>query len=461
MKTDLLQPNNQNTRKLRSQSGRQDVVYRTKSEHANSSDTPHCACGGSCPKCQSQEETVQAKLNISKPHDPLEQEADRIADHIVDNKLALNNRKPNGISIAPKLQRKADSHSAPSAIPASVSKTLSGSGQSLSKDTRSQMETHLHSDFSHVRIHTGENATKSSREINAKAYTFGNDIVFNKNFYSPGTKEGDRLIAHELTHVVQQADGVNRTILQRDVIDTPIVLDEEPDEDEGEEAETEDEAEDGDNEVSDVVQYPELPDLPDQIEDDPLPVPIGPEGDDLASPDLAALNTDAVEMKGKGNAKIKAKKIKSILVDQPTQKMTITFTDGSTKGHNVSTGRGQCGTKGDPCKSQNSHNCTPNGTFTIVSQGNAKTKNSHGDAMAWFVGLNVTGRSGIGIHNSQPVPGIPHSHGCVRTGNAAQDGGVAEMINKGVSYGKTKVTIQGKAATTPYPCPKKKKKKKK
>lgn len=415
----------------------------------------NCACGGNCPKCKA----AINNLNISQPSDPAEVEADQIADQIVRLKANPGVTQLPGEFNVSAVQKKSGNTTGAKPIPASLSAALSDTGRELNASTRAKMELHFKTDFSDVRIHTGKNAVESSNDINARAYTLGRDIVFNQHQYSPETFEGERLIAHELTHVVQQRNGVAGNVLQREALieevlepnaQEPILLDEEHHEENENETEEEgdeedDFVEDGDTEVSDLIEYPELPELP----NDPEPMPVEPVPDDLT---LTGFD-DAEQMKGGG----KAKKIKSILVDQPTQKMTITFNDGTTKKHNVSTGRGDCGTKDDPCKSQNSHGCTPNGTYTIVFQGNATTKNSTGDAMAWFVGLKVPGRSGIGIHNSQPVPGIPHSHGCVRTGNSAQDGGMAEMINKGVTYGATKVTIQGKAKTTPYKCKKKKK----
>ena len=73
-------------------------------------------------------------------------------------------------------------------------------------------------DFSRVRIHTGEQAARAAAGVNARAFTVGSDIVFGANRYSPGTSAGNRLLAHELTHVVQQsAPGFVRRI-QRELI---------------------------------------------------------------------------------------------------------------------------------------------------------------------------------------------------------------------------------------------------
>jgi hypothetical protein len=83
----------------------------------------------------------------------------------------------------------------------------SGGGQPLDRDTRSEMEAHLGHDLSDVRVHTGGRASESAKSVQAQAYTVGNDVVFGGDNYSPGTSTGKRMLAHELTHVVQQRSG--------------------------------------------------------------------------------------------------------------------------------------------------------------------------------------------------------------------------------------------------------------
>jgi Domain of unknown function (DUF4157) len=83
----------------------------------------------------------------------------------------------------------------------------SGGGQPLDRDTRTEMETNLGHDFSDVKVHTGGKASESAKSVQAQAYTVGNDIVFGGDNYSPGTSAGKRMLAHELTHVVQQRSG--------------------------------------------------------------------------------------------------------------------------------------------------------------------------------------------------------------------------------------------------------------
>lgn len=91
-------------------------------------------------------------------------------------------------------------------LPESVYETLTSSGQELDTETRTLMEPRFAYDFSHVRVHTDERAAQSAHEVDSLAYTQGSDIVFAQGQYAPETQEGKGLLAHELTHVVQQRD---------------------------------------------------------------------------------------------------------------------------------------------------------------------------------------------------------------------------------------------------------------
>jgi hypothetical protein len=91
-----------------------------------------------------------------------------------------------------------------SAVPTIVHEVVRSSGQPLDARTRGFMETRFSHDFSRVQIHTDARAVKSARTVNALAYTVGCDIVFDAGQYAPRTSEGQKLLAHELTHVVQQ-----------------------------------------------------------------------------------------------------------------------------------------------------------------------------------------------------------------------------------------------------------------
>ena len=105
------------------------------------------------------------------------------------------------------LQRAAISASTLPQVPESVHETLHSPGQTLEANTRSAMETHFGHDFSRVRVHTDAKAAESARAVNALAYTVGTDVVFDTGQYTPATSTGKRLLAHELTHVVQQSLG--------------------------------------------------------------------------------------------------------------------------------------------------------------------------------------------------------------------------------------------------------------
>lgn len=82
-----------------------------------------------------------------------------------------------------------------------------GGGSGLDDGTRGDMESHLGVDLSGVRVHTGSQADGLSRSVQADAFTTGSDVFFRDGKYQPGTSDGRRLLAHELTHVVQQSTG--------------------------------------------------------------------------------------------------------------------------------------------------------------------------------------------------------------------------------------------------------------
>lgn len=83
----------------------------------------------------------------------------------------------------------------------------SGGGQPLDTDTRADMEGRLGHDFSDVRVHTDSRASDSAKAVNAHAYTVGPNVVFQRDAYDPGSDTGKHMLAHELTHVVQQRSG--------------------------------------------------------------------------------------------------------------------------------------------------------------------------------------------------------------------------------------------------------------
>lgn len=82
-----------------------------------------------------------------------------------------------------------------------------GGGTSLDDGVRQKMESSLGHDFSDVKVHTGSSAANAAQSVQAQAFTVGNELVFNDGKYNPSSPEGQRTIAHELTHVVQQRSG--------------------------------------------------------------------------------------------------------------------------------------------------------------------------------------------------------------------------------------------------------------
>lgn len=92
---------------------------------------------------------------------------------------------------------------------------MQGGGAPLFASTRGLFEPRFGADFSHVRVHTGARADSTAKAISAKAFTVGSDIVFAGGQYSPESHEGQHLLAHELTHVVQQSPRELRRDVQR------------------------------------------------------------------------------------------------------------------------------------------------------------------------------------------------------------------------------------------------------
>ncbi len=105
------------------------------------------------------------------------------------------------------LQRAAVNAAPASAVPPIVHDVLNSPGQPLDAGTRSFMEPRFGHDFSGVRVHTDAKAAESAKSVNALAYTVGRNVVFGAGQYIPGTMAGRRLLAHELTHTIQQSQG--------------------------------------------------------------------------------------------------------------------------------------------------------------------------------------------------------------------------------------------------------------
>src|SRR5450755_286864 len=113
------------------------------------------------------------------------------------------------------LQRAAVSNAPTNGVPPIVHDVLRSPGQPLDAGTQAFMGSRFGHDFSGVRVHNDGQAAESARSVNALAYTVGRDVVFGAERYAPGTMAGKQLLAHELTHVVQQggkSQGATRAL---------------------------------------------------------------------------------------------------------------------------------------------------------------------------------------------------------------------------------------------------------
>ena len=170
-----------------------------------------CACGGGCPSCaeESAHPRLQTKLSISTPGDVHEQEADRMADQVMrmtesqaDQGALLPSRDSSST-----LSRKSAAGESRAENDLAHSDLAPGVGQPLPESERAFFEPRFGRDFSGVRIHAGGRSAELAQSVSARAYTIGNDVVFGGGEWSPGTTAGRTLLAHELAHIAQQADG--------------------------------------------------------------------------------------------------------------------------------------------------------------------------------------------------------------------------------------------------------------
>ncbi len=182
---------------------------------------------------------LQRKLAIGAVNDPLEQEADSIADHVMRTPEAPPERRATRAPV--KLNRKCSCDSSASAecnsckeekerlhrrsvssspraefVPPIVHRVLGSRGRPLDSTVRAFFEPRFENDLSHVRLHTGDEASRSARAVGARAYTVGSQIVCDDAHYAPHTDAGRRLIAHEIAHVFQQSEAPARRFVQRD-----------------------------------------------------------------------------------------------------------------------------------------------------------------------------------------------------------------------------------------------------
>ena len=160
--------------------------------------------------------TVQAKLNIGAPNDRFEQEADWMADRIMDGDWADSGVHTTHTETAQRLceeceeeaedeasvQAKAEAGGAAPTQASSAPGTQGG--QPLPGPLQHRFSNGFGRNLSPVRIHTDPSADRQAQSLNAKAFTYGQHIYFRQGHYQPGQRAGQWLLAHELTHTLQQ-----------------------------------------------------------------------------------------------------------------------------------------------------------------------------------------------------------------------------------------------------------------
>ena len=370
---------------------------------------------------------IQTKLTINQPGDRYEQEADWVAEQII--------RMPD-----PVLQRKCSkcddqedevlqakespgqiSATRGHEIPPLVHEVLRSPGQHLDPATRAFMETRFGHDFSRVRVHSGEAAEKSAREIKAHAYTLGNDIVFGGGRFAPETHEGRMLIAHELTHVVQQGtrEPSRKTLIRP--VGSP-------------------KKKKADGIVNSLSMTPGAGNLLVTV-DAGLTLRAKPEEKkrDVKAPPKKQV-PKVPKICGRPSTKVPGNWITKVNIDVGKNKLTIEWQDktkiphGSGGEHNISPGAGLCCVDcNDEKVSQTSGSlCTPKGGEWPVDytrcqlSGHPRAKNP-----TYFQ------RRDIAIHSGNTaIP--PQSHGCTRTLPE-----IAELIHDNVVPKKTQIASSG------------------
>ena len=196
-------------------------------------------------------------MQVNQPGDAFEKEADRVADRVVNQRTAENlvqskeedcvqcldekekeekvqkqaeEEEPVQMQTEEeeeKIQTKSEASDAGSVKPeiAQNINNSKGGGESLSPGVRPELETAIGADFSGVKIHRDKNAAELNDAIGAQAFTTGEDIYFNEGKYRPETSTGKHLLAHELTHVVQQNAGLKQPDIQKQPAPPPTWAD--------------------------------------------------------------------------------------------------------------------------------------------------------------------------------------------------------------------------------------------
>ena len=278
-----------------------------------------------------------------------------------------------------KLQTKTENNSTQIASP-SVESNLNastGKGNSLPESTRTQMESSFGADFSNVRIHNDSPAVQMSKNLHAQAFTRGNDIYFNAGKYDTNSQGGNHLLAHELTHVIQQSKK-NQNIQKQSETDDDIDL---------EKNESSSGSDNG------IQSFDEAEDIQRSTGDNSQFIQRTCAGNCPQGKQPRKNRNDC----DTGQPVNRRRYITALVVTIATQTVEATWSDGST----------------------DSWDCSPNPTDTprgpdlVGLKCTINHTNRKRDGMAWFTGFQSEGKR-IGFHDSQTVGTGVFSHGCVR-----------------------------------------------
>jgi len=172
---------------------------------------------------------VQMKMEVNKPGDKFEQEADKMADNVIrmptppaPGKEELQRQPEEKVqkkeddklqkAQAPeeKLQREGSGGAPAVSNVQSAIRDQTAGGEPLPANVRDHMEPRFNADFNNVRIHNDSESASLNDQLGARAFTYQNHIFFSRDRYQPGTSDGKLLLAHELTHTIQQGHAVQR-----------------------------------------------------------------------------------------------------------------------------------------------------------------------------------------------------------------------------------------------------------
>jgi hypothetical protein len=323
------------------------------------------------------ESSVQAKLRLTQVGDPFEREADAVAERFVAHQSALGNDVfPAPVQVSRLCDECAEEETVPveeeeqdveddtepdesgmpkriagsnvTSVPQSI--VPRGGGRGLAPSVRESMEAGFGADFGAVRIHTDSAASRSASHMGALAYTVGNNIYFGAGQYSPSTQAGTKLLAHEMTHVVQQ-QGRSGTLSAK-----------------------------------------------------PAPGPPAKKKKSKPAPNACAGSCPWKKQKkvvhndcSPSEPLNQKKYITALAVDMGAQQVVATWSTGTTDTF--------------PCSPN--PKSTPKGNDVVGVKCSINHTNMKKDGMAWFTGFQSEGMR-IGFHDSQTVAKGVHSHGCVR-----------------------------------------------